>query len=325
MDPSSHRPSTAKLAQLTSGRVLSVRYRLAPQSTFPAALLDALISYLSLLSPPPNSPHGPISASHIVLAGDSAGGNLAMSLLQLLLQLHRSSPTDPSSPPTIRFHGKDVPIPLPAGVATTSAWLDMTRSMPSLVTNYHYDYLTPASVGDAAAHFPPCAVWPTDPPRGDLYSDDSMLCHPLVSPLAAKDWSGSCPLWMGYGQEMLVDEGKIAARRASRQGVPVVWEEWEAMPHTFALIFGGSEFGKEYFRHWAAFAKRVVGEGRKGGTEAVVTSGKWVEAKTLKEKEVDVGGLLPELTDEEVDRLMGEGMVKRSKGIEGEAKVLPKL
>lgn len=93
MDPSSHRPTCSKLAKLTGGRCLSVRYRLAPKHAFPAALLDAFLAYLSLLAPPPGSFHEPVPAEHIVFSGDSAGGNLCMALLQLILQLHRSSPS----------------------------------------------------------------------------------------------------------------------------------------------------------------------------------------------------------------------------------------
>jgi len=70
MDPATHRPTTKKLAKLTGGRVYSVRYRLTPQHPFPAALMDALQSYLALLYPPEGAFHEPVKPEHIVFAGD---------------------------------------------------------------------------------------------------------------------------------------------------------------------------------------------------------------------------------------------------------------
>jgi acetyl esterase/lipase len=69
-DPSTHRALTKRLAKLTGGRVYSVRYRLAPQGPFPAALLDALVSYFTLLYPPPGSIHEAVSPKDIVFGGD---------------------------------------------------------------------------------------------------------------------------------------------------------------------------------------------------------------------------------------------------------------
>lgn len=70
MDPATHRPTTKKIAKLTGGRCYSVRYRLAPQAPFPAALLDALHSYLTLLYPPEGAFHQAVQPQHVVLAGD---------------------------------------------------------------------------------------------------------------------------------------------------------------------------------------------------------------------------------------------------------------
>lgn len=69
-DPSTHRHTTKTLAKLTGGRCYSVRYRLAPQHPFPAALLDALVSYLTLLYPPPDAFHEAVKPEHIAFAGD---------------------------------------------------------------------------------------------------------------------------------------------------------------------------------------------------------------------------------------------------------------
>jgi acetyl esterase/lipase len=293
-DPSTHRGYTAKLAKLTRGRCLSVRYRLSPQHAFPSALLDCFLAYLSLLSPPPGSFHTPVDPSKIVLCGDSAGGNLALSLLQLLLHLNRCS-----SAPTIRFHDREVPLRLPAGVATGSAWNDLTRCMPSATANIDYDYILPPKPREEIDRYPACDVWPTDPGRGNIYCDTSMLCHPLVSPVIAPDWRGSCPLWFSYGEEALLDDGKMLAARAARQGVPVVWEEWEAMPHVFAQILTDHPAGKQCFDHWAAFCTTVVEHGAK----AVNPKGLRYAVKTLTHREIDVRALAV-MTDEELQQRM---------------------
>ena len=69
-DPSTHRATVKRLVKLTGGRGYSVRYRLAPQHPFPAALLDAFVSYLTLLYPPPGAWHEPVQPEHIIIAGD---------------------------------------------------------------------------------------------------------------------------------------------------------------------------------------------------------------------------------------------------------------
>lgn len=310
MDCASHRPVCARIARLTGGRCLSVRYRLAPQHPFPSALLDALIAYLSLLSPPPGSFHAAVPARHVVFAGDSSGGGLALALVQLLLQLQGQ---------TIRFHGSDVSLDLPAGVAANSPWVDITRGLPSVRTNIPFDYLPEPPTNEHVQSFPPCPAWPTTPPRGDLLCDVSMLAHPLVSPAATRTWAGAPPLWMVYGTETLLDEGKVLARRAAAEGVPVVWSEYEAMPHCFAMVVEHLSISKGVFREWTQFMTDVV-EGKE-----ISTHGKWIQAKTGKEVEVDVKNLLPELDEEDVERLMREAKERRWSGREGEGILLPKL
>ena len=321
MDPSSHRVPTARLAHLTNGRCLSVRYRLAPQNPFPCALLDAFQAYISLLSPPPGSFHESVSASNVVFAGDSAGGGLSLALVQLILQINRSRTRS-----SIHFHGKsiDLPIPLPAGLAGNSAWTDISRCMPSLTSNVHWDYLPATMKSDAISRFSEDEIWPADPPRGDLYCDLSMLCHPLVSPLAVKDWTGSCPLWLGCGEEMIADESKAVAGLAAKQGVTVVWEQFEAMPHCFSMIFEQLEAGKRCFKDCADFCAVVADHTAGDGAAKLETKGTWFAAKTCKETNVDVGSLAV-CSQEEVAERMRSATEARMKGLEGEAKILPKL
>ncbi|KAL8718059.1 MAG: hypothetical protein Q9225_004767 [Loekoesia sp. 1 TL-2023] len=321
MDPSSHRVPTSRLAHLTNGRCLSVRYRLAPQNPFPCALLDAFQAYLSLMYPPPGSFHDPVQASNIVFAGDSAGGNLSFALVQLILQINRSTTRK-----HLHFHGRliDLPIPVPAGLAGNSSWMDICRCMPSVISNAQWDYLPPPMTNDAISRFPHDEIWPTDPPRGDVYCDLSMLCHPLVSPLAATDWAGSCPMWLGYGEEMLADEGKAVASLAAKQGVTVIWEQFEAMPHCFSMIFDQLEAGRRGFRDWANFCAAVAGDCARERATKLETKGTWFAAKTCKEINVDVSSLAV-CSQEEVAERMRSTTAARMQGQEGEGKILPKL
>ncbi|KAL2014193.1 hypothetical protein VTN00DRAFT_1718 [Thermoascus crustaceus] len=269
MDPCTHRVTTSRISKLTGAPVLSVRYRLAPQNPFPAALVDALVAYLSVLHPPPGSLHAPVPASKVVFMGDSAGGNLCLVLLQTLLTLRRVAPT-------VRFHGRDVPVELPAGVSLFSPWCDMTRTMPSIVINAKYDYLDPPPCKLPLHHahpepappetlyhpwpFPDDHVWPCNPPRVDIYSNANAVMHPLVSPLAgSKDlWKNSPPIFITMGEEGLTDEGLLFARKVHQAGVPVIVEQFEGMPHCFGMIMVGSRAGRRCFEAWTGFSRDVV-------------------------------------------------------------------
>ncbi|KAM3445303.1 hypothetical protein NHJ13734_000641 [Beauveria thailandica] len=286
MDPVSARPVALAYATHGKCRVFSVRYRLAPQGPFPSALLDVFVAYLSLLHPPRGAWHSPVPASSLIVTGDSAGGNLGTSLLQLLLQLHRAA----ASPPTVRFHGRDVPVPLPAGVGLNSPSLDLTRSMQWSESFLQYDYLPTPQRSPVTS--PPCAVWPADPPRVHLYCEGGALAHPLVSPMAAASWEGAPPVFFVCGEELLADEAKTVACRMARQGVAVVWEQWEAMPHCFGMLLTWTEASRVSYRGWADFVRDAVrGE--------VQTKGCYVEVKTLKRREVDVKTLTL-MSDEDV-------------------------
>ncbi|PYI08191.1 hypothetical protein BO78DRAFT_395808 [Aspergillus sclerotiicarbonarius CBS 121057] len=194
--PSSYHKTAGFLAKATGSKVLMVHQRLAPQNPFPAALLDVFQAYLTLLAPPPGSHHEAIPPSSIVVAGDSSGTCLALGLLQILLRLRRQGKS-------IVFHGRTIEPNVPAGMTLVSPITELTNSLPSYERNMQTD-LFPVPVEKLPflqPGFPTCSIWPTQPPRADLYCEAGMLAHPLVSPAASEDWSGSCPIWMASGQE----------------------------------------------------------------------------------------------------------------------------
>lgn len=130
-----HRYQMQRHARKLKARVLAPRYRLAPQFPFPCGLQDCLATYLYLLSVQ--------DPSTIILAGDSAGGGMVLSLLV-----------------TLRNRG----IPLPAGAILISPWVDLTHSFPSVSGHNPLDYI-PSS----GFHHRPSRAWP--PPN----EDDLML------------------------------------------------------------------------------------------------------------------------------------------------------
>lgn len=123
-----HRYQLQRHARKLKARVFAPRYRLAPQFPFPCGLHDCLGAYLHLLSLQDND------ASTIVLAGDSAGGGMVLSLLVIM---------------------RDRGIPLPAGAILISPWVDLTHSFPSLTVDSPFDYIPPHGF-----HQRPSKAWP---------------------------------------------------------------------------------------------------------------------------------------------------------------------
>lgn len=126
-----HRYQMQRHARKLKARVFAPKYRLSPQFPFPCGLQDCLAAYLHLLTVQ--------DPSTIILAGDSAGGGMAVSLLCLL---------------------RDQGIPLPAGAVLISPWVDLTHSFPSVGGEAPFDYIPRAGF-----HHKPSRAWP--PPNED--------------------------------------------------------------------------------------------------------------------------------------------------------------
>ncbi|KAL7322060.1 hypothetical protein PS15p_212148 [Mucor circinelloides] len=117
-----YRQFLARLVKYSKGRTCAIDYRLAPQHPFPAAVEDALATYLYLIDPPKEEGNQPIDPYKIVIAGDSAGGGLTFATLMAI---------------------RDSGLPAPGGAMTLSPWMDLTHSLPSILSNIMTDYLPP--------------------------------------------------------------------------------------------------------------------------------------------------------------------------------------
>ena len=211
--PKSHRSLVFPLAVHIGARTFSLEYRLAPEHPFPAALDDALAAYRRLVQDgtPPES---------IVVAGDSAGGGLALALLVAL---------------------RDAGDALPAAGLLFSPWTDLAATGATLVSN---DGLDPMFRGAAIAR------------AAKFYLGTASATHPYASPLYA-DLTGLPPLLIQAGStEVLLDDARRVAEWAREAQVEVDFEIWPKMPHVWQLFVPFIPEGRAALEHAAAFARQ---------------------------------------------------------------------
>jgi acetyl esterase/lipase len=170
-------------------------YRLAPFNRFPAALDDCERAYRALL----DLDYAP---ERIAIAGESAGGNLLLGVLQ-----------------RIRKAG----LPMPACAVPISPGTEMGRihGPPSRTLRMKQDPILPMA---ALAYV------------GELYAGGLDTSDPELSPLYA-DCTGFPPLYLlASDNEVLLDDTVLFARQAVQAGVEARFEVWPALPHAFPLF-----------------------------------------------------------------------------------------
>lgn len=188
--PRSHRHLAAAIATAARASALLLDYRLAPEHPFPAAVDDAVAAYRWLLD-------GGTAPGRVIVAGDSAGGGLAVATLLAL-----------------RAAGA----PLPAAAVCISPWVDLACAGESYATKAASDPIVRrAGVAEMA--------------RAYLGATDAKT--PLASPLYA-DLRGLPPLLIHVGsEEVLLDDAAGLAERAKAAGVPATLEVWDEMIHVW--------------------------------------------------------------------------------------------
>jgi len=210
--PSSHRHLTTRLAAHAACELWSVDYRLAPEHPFPAALEDVRGVYRFLLE----QGHAP---EDVVLAGDSAGGGLALSLLKTL---------------------RDAAMPLPGAAVLLSPWTDLAAEGGSVEARAERDPLIrPEDVRRFAA----------------MYLDGKPLDHPIASPLHG-DLRQLPPLLVHVGtEEVLYDDAVELEARAQQAGVACTCYIGEGLPHVWHYFTPLLPQANQAIRDIAAFLK----------------------------------------------------------------------
>jgi acetyl esterase/lipase len=211
----SHRRMVTEAGRAARMRTLAVGYRLAPEHPFPAAHEDALAAWCYLR-------RQGIAAEHVVLGGDSAGGNLSICLI------HR-----------LRAAGQEGP----ACAWLASPWTDLTMSGATLATKdavdplIHKPYLEELATAYAGA---------TD--RRD----------PLISPLFV-ELKGFPPVLVQVGSaETLLDDAVRFAEKAGAADVPVTLEIWPHMIHAWPMWNAKLADGRRALEQAGAFMRRWV-------------------------------------------------------------------
>ncbi len=212
-----HRGLLFRLAKKTNTVIFSVNYRRAPEFKHPIPLNDCLFAYLYLLEMVKNP-------DHIIIAGDSAGGNLAINLLAELIK-HQ--------------------IPIPNKCILISPWTDLTDcgKNNSWHINQKYDIINTT----LSKHF------------SLEYIDKTKYSLDDLSPIKLPDHilSKMPSLLVEYGEcEVLHDQIELFCKKLKNLGVNIIYNCRYDMIHVFPLFhFTGIQQSKDFYHSVIEYIK----------------------------------------------------------------------
>ncbi len=215
-----HDNQLRQLAWFSGCRVIAVQYRLAPEYPFPAAHDDAERGAMIIHR---HAKQLGVDASRITLAGDSAGGHLA---LVTALRLKAAGTWQP------------------AQLILIYPMLDATASMASYASNGE-DYIITRDTLLSGY---------------EMYLAATPATHPDASPLWREDFHGLPPVHILTAEfDPLRDEGEVLYRRLTEQGVESSCQRYLGVIHGFFQLGGVSNAARDAMRD---IAWRVASPGR---------------------------------------------------------------
>ena len=186
------RTLTSKLADSASMDVLCFDYRLAPENPYPAALEDAVRAWDYLM-------FQGYGAENVIVTGDSAGGNLALSLVLRLKQEERL---------------------LPGGLVLMSPWTDLTSSGESFQSRAEVDPVLDSAYIDRMIN---------------AYAPGQDLKNPRISPLFG-EFTDFPPVYIQVGEnEILLSDSQRLYQALEDAGAAVEMDVYPGMWHVFQM------------------------------------------------------------------------------------------
>ncbi|GAA3135017.1 acetyl esterase/lipase [Kribbella aluminosa] len=213
----SHRKLFAHLAKAVGARALVFDYSLAPERIHPVQVDEAVDTYRWLLD------QG-IAPEHIVFAGDSAGGGMAI---------------------TTQLRARAAGLPLPAGALPFSPWINFEANGATYDSNRDRDAFFHRDLVRGLARI---FLGPDGSPR-----------DPNVNPTYG-DLTGLGPIYIQVGgDEVLLDDARQLAEAAEKAGVDVRLDVFAEMQHTFQMAAGRAPEADDAISRMGQWGRKVLG------------------------------------------------------------------